>query len=234
MPGGRKLTVLVTTNRVAVDDVHLAGKLRGHPQFLAVGSGRQAPRPQSDDDVAKRFTGIGVNRMHEVASLGGDIDDLAVLALQHAFRFGAGRHLLHNDIALHVNDGKRGSFFVGDVDALALLVHGERFRARPGRELADHLQFRNVEDVDDVVVAASDVEQRMVGVEVHVARPVRYLDVGGYLVGFWIDDDDVVGLLVADKNQPGVFGGGGGAREQAEQQRNWFTHRLVFVAWRPS
>ena len=150
--------------------------------------------------------GVGVDRVHEIAGLGGDIDGLAVLADQHALRLGAGRHFLHDGVPIHVDDRERRTLFVGDVDAAALLVDGEGFRARAGLELADHLQLRHVENVDDVVVAAGDVEHAVIGVEMHVARPARDLDVLDHFVGLGIDDDDVVGLLVADENQPGILG----------------------------
>ena len=81
------------------------------------------------------------------------------------------------------------------------------------------MQRRHVENVDHVVVAAGDVEQGVVGVEVQVARPPRDLDVVGHFVGIWIDDDDVVALLVADKDQAGIFGRGRFDREDGRVGR---------------
>jgi hypothetical protein len=40
----------------------------------------------------------------------------------------------------------------------------------------------------------------------HVARAARHLDVVDDLVALGIDDDDIVGFLVADENQPGILG----------------------------
>jgi hypothetical protein len=59
---------------------------------------------------------------------------------------------------------------------------------------------------DDIVVAASDIELGVVGIEMHVARAPPDLDVVDHLVGIGVDDDDVVGLLVADEDQAGILG----------------------------
>ena len=76
----------------------------------------------------------------------------------------------------------------------------------PVVELADDFELRHVEDVDHIVVAAGDVELGVVGVEMHVARAARRLDVLDHLVGLGIEHDDVVRLLVADEDQAGVLG----------------------------
>ena len=85
----------------------------------------------------------------------------------------------------------------------------------PVIELADHLELGDIDDVDHVVVAAGDVELGMIGIEMHVARPPRRPDVLDDLVGLGIDDDEVVGLLVADEDQAGVLGRCAGAGASA-------------------
>jgi hypothetical protein len=51
-----------------------------------------------------------------------------------------------------------------------------------------------------VVVPAGDVQLGMIGAEMHVARSARCPQVLHHLVGLGIDDDDeVVGLFVADE-----------------------------------
>ena len=133
-------------------------------------------------------------------------------------RAAAGRHLAHDDVLVHVDDRERGAFLVGDVDAPPRLVDRERLRARTGGELGDHLELAHVDDVDHVVVAARDVELAVVGVEMHVARPARGLDVGDDPVGLRIDHREIVGLLVAHEDEPGVLcGGRPGEREQHQR-----------------
>ena len=149
---------------------------------------------------------LGVDHVHEVAHLRGHIEELAVLAQEHAFGLGAGRDLVHDDVLVHVDDGKRRALFVGDVDAPPLFVDGEGLRARAGRELSHHLELGHVDDVDHVVIAAGDVELAAVGVEMHVARAPRGLDILHHLVGLGIEHDQVVGLLVADEDQAGILG----------------------------
>ena len=165
--------------------------------------------------------------MHEVADLGGDVDGLAVLADEYAFRLGAGRHLLDDDVLVDVDDRERRPFLVRHVDAPPFLVDGEGFGARAGHQLADDFELGDVEDIDHVVVAAGNVELGVVGVEMHVARAARDLDVLDHLVGLGIDDDDVVGLLVADEDQAGVLGVRGGKREGEQQREGQFAHRSV-------
>ena len=117
----------------AIDDVDLARQLRRDPQLLAVRRRREPPRPRADHHVCATCPPSGVDLVHEVADLGGHVDDLAVLADEHALGLGAGRHLLDDDVLVDVDDGERGALLVRHVDAPALLVESEGLRARPGR-----------------------------------------------------------------------------------------------------
>ena len=195
-----------TVELLAVDDVDLAGQFGRHPQFLAVGRRRETARPRAHHHVLHHIAAVGIDEMDEIADLGGDVDEMAVLADEHALGLGAGRHLLDDDVLVHVDDRERGALLVRHVDAPPLLVDAEGLRARPGRELADHLELGDVDDVDHVVVAAGDIELGVVGAEMHVARPPRRLEILDDLVGLGIDDDEVVGLLVAHEDEPGVLG----------------------------
>ena len=207
-----------------------AGKLRRYPQFFAVRCRCEAPRAQPDHHVVLDGTGIGVDRMHEIAGLGSDVDGFTVIADQNAFRLRTGRDFFHDGVPVQVDDRQRRSLFVGDIDSAALLVDGEGLGARAGLELADDLQLRHVENVDDVVVAAGDVKHAVIGAKVHVARPARDLDVTHHFVGLWIDDDDVVGLLVADENQAGIFCQRRRAGEHGENDGSEFKHCIVSKA----
>ena len=133
--------------------------------------------------------------------------------MKHALGLGAGRHLLHDDVLVDIDDGERRTFLLGDVDAPTLFVDGEGLRARSGGKLADHFELGHVDNIDDVVVAAGNVELAMVSIEMHVARTARNLDVLDHLIGLGIDDDQIVGLLVADEDQAGILGMGSSRRE---------------------
>jgi hypothetical protein len=111
---------------------------------------------------------------------------------------------------------------VRHVDAAARLVDPEGLRARSGRELADDLELGDVDDVDHIVVAAGDIELGVVGVEMHVARPARGPEILDHLVGLGIDDNEVVGLFIADEDEPGVLGPSWrrrGDRDQCSERR---------------
>jgi hypothetical protein len=155
--------------------------------------------------------------MQQIAGLGRDIDCLAVLRDQHAFGLRAGRHLLHDGIVFHIDDGERRAFFLGDVKAATSLVDAKGFRAWPGLELANHIELGHVHNVDHVVVAAGDVELGMIGAKMQIARAACGFDLLDDLVGRRIDHDDVVGLLVADEDQPGVLGRRRGKAQRAEK-----------------
>ena len=60
----------------------------------------------------------------------------------------------------------------------------------------------------------------MVGIEMHVRRTPPDLDVVDHLVGIGVDDDDVVGLLVANEDQAGIFGHSRIDREHAEDRES--------------
>ena len=110
----------------AVDDVHLAGELRRHPQFLAVRRRREPARPRTDNHVARDRAAVGIDRVHEVAGLGGDVDGVAVIADQHALRLGPGRHLPDDDVTIHVDDRERRALFGRNINAASLPVDAER------------------------------------------------------------------------------------------------------------
>ena len=63
----------------------------------------------------------------------------------------------------------------------------------------------------------------MIGIEMHVARTARDLDVLDHLIRLGIDDDQIVGLLVADEDQAGVLGmgltRGEGRHNQSKRER---------------
>jgi hypothetical protein len=86
-----------------------------------------------------------------------------------------------------------------------------------GRKLADHHKLRDIDDLDHVVVPASNVKLLMGRVEMHVAWPPRRLDVFDDLISLRIENDDVVRFLVADKNEAGILGG---AWRQGDDKRN--------------
>src|SRR5262245_2407157 len=223
--GRQELDLAAHTEVGAVDDIDLARQFPGDPELPAVGGGRETARPRAHHDVLRHVPALGVDQMDEVADLRGDVQRLAILAQQHAFRLGAGRHLVYDDVLRDVDDGERGAFLVGDIDAPALLVEREGLRARAGRELADHLELRHVDDVDHVVVAAGDIQPGAVGAEMHVARAAADLDVLHHLVGLGIDDDEVVGLLVADEDEPGSLGVGLRRQRQRRDDQDKDQHQ---------
>ena len=149
----------------------------------------------------------GIDLVHQIAHLGGNIDQLAVLADRHALGLGAGWHLLDDDVLVHVDHGQRRRFLVRHVNPALGFVDRECLGAGAGRKLADHRKLRDIDDLDDVVVAASDVKLLMSSIEMHVARPPRRLDVLDDLIGLGIQHDDVVRFLVADENEPGILCG---------------------------
>ena len=207
MPGRLKLDLALDRELLAVDDIDLAGQFGGYPKFLAVGRGGEAARAGADHDVLLHIAAVGVDQMHEIADLRRNVDVMPVFADEHALGLGAGRDFLDDDVLVHVDDRKRGPFFVGNVDATALLVDPEGFRTRSGGQLADHFELGHVDDVDHVVVAAGHVKFAVIGAEMHVARAPRRLQVLDQLVGLGVDDDDVVGLFVRHEDQPGILGG---------------------------
>ena len=154
------------------------------------------------------MSALRVDQMDEVAHFRRHVEGLAVLAEEHALGLGAGRHLVHDDVLVDIDDGERRTFFVGDVDPPTLFIQSKGLGARSGGELADHFELGHVDDVDDVVVATGNVELATIGTEMHVARTARDLDVLDHLIGLGIEDDQIVGLLVADEDQAGVLGMG--------------------------
>jgi len=64
----------------------------------------------------------------------------------------------------------------------------------------------------------------VVGIEMQVARAPPDLDVVDHLVGIGVDYDDVVGLLVADEDQAGIFGHSRIDREHAEERESETVH----------
>jgi hypothetical protein len=96
--------------------------------------------------------------VQQIAGLGCYKNRLAVFGDKHALRLRAGRHLVHDRVALHVDHGERGALLLGDVEAAAFLVDAEGLGAWPGLEPADHIELRHVHNVDHVVGAAGDVE----------------------------------------------------------------------------
>src|ERR1700731_1402166 len=64
----------------------------------------------------------------------------------------------------------------------------------------------------------------MIRVEVQIARAARGFDLLDYLVACRIDHDDVVGLLIADQDQPRVLGRGRAVGQRAENNENRFAH----------
>ena len=181
--------------------------------------------------VLRDVSALRVDQMDEVAHLRRHVEGFAVLAEEHAFGLSAGRDLVHDDVLVDVDDGEGRAFFVGDIDPPAFFVQGKGLGTRPGSELADHFELGNVDDVDDVVVATGNVELAMIGIEMHVARTARDLDVLDHLIGLGIDHDQIVGLLVADEDQAGVLGmgltRGEGRHNQSQGKRqNPCSHNL--------
>src|SRR5215470_5174059 len=82
---------------LAIDDVDLAGKLGRDPQLLAVGRRREPAWPRAHNHILDHVPAIGVDHVNEITNLRRDIDDLTVLADEHALRLRAGRHLLNGD-----------------------------------------------------------------------------------------------------------------------------------------
>jgi hypothetical protein len=64
----------------------------------------------------------------------------------------------------------------------------------------------------------------MIRVEVQIARAARGFDLLDYLVACRIHHDDVVGLLIADEDQPRVLGRGRAVGQRAENNENRFAH----------
>src|SRR5262249_23697690 len=189
----------------AIDDVDLARQFRGDPDLLAVGRSREPARAGADDDVLGDVAALGIHQVDQIADLRRHVQRLAVLGDEHALGLGARRDFVNDDVLIDVDDRKRGAFLVGDIEAAALLVEGEGLRARAGGEAADDFELADVDDVDHVVVAAGHVELAVVGIEMHVARTTRHLDVLHHLIALGIDHDQVVGLLVADEDQAGAL-----------------------------
>src|SRR5207253_5221334 len=65
---------------------------------------------------------------------------------------------------------------------------------------------------------ARDEKLAVVDVEMHVARTARHADVLHHAVRLRIDDDEVVGLLVAHEDEAGVLRARITRREREEQQ----------------
>jgi hypothetical protein len=131
--------------------------------------------------------------VHQVAGLGGEVNGVAVVRDQHALGLGAGRHLLHDPVARHVDDGERRGFLLGNIEPATLFIDTEGLRARAGLDLADDRELDHVQNLDQVVVAAGDIELGVIGAEMQVARTAAGLDVLDDLEGGGIDDNNVVG-----------------------------------------
>ena len=63
----------------------------------------------------------------------------------------------------------------------------------------------------------------MIRVEMQVAWAARGFDLLDDLVARRIDRDDIVGLLIADEDQPRVLGRGGAVGQRAEKNENRFA-----------
>jgi hypothetical protein len=68
------------------------------------------------------------------------------------------------------------------------------------------LPARDIDDVDDIVVPAGHIQLGVVRTEMHVARSPRGSEVFDHLASLGVDNEQVIGLFVADENQPGIFG----------------------------
>src|SRR5690606_38520621 len=204
-----------------VDDRYFSRKLVRDPQFLPVGREHEATRARADDDVVRQRLGLGVDDMHHVGYFRCHIDSLAIVADHHALWFGAGGDFTHDHLFSHVDDLQAGVLFVGDVDEAVIRAEVKDLRAWSGRDMVDHLQSRHVDDVDHIIVAAGHIKQRVVVVEAHVARAARGLDPFDDAVVLWIENSDVVRLLVAHEDKTRPCGKRGYSQAKRGQQQRY-------------
>ena len=202
----QKFNLASDRKRVEIDDIDFARQLRCDPELLAVRRCRKPSRPGADHDVARDVPAHRIDLVDEIANLGRHINDLAILADGDALRLGAGRHLLNDDVLIDIDDGERRRLLVRHIDPPLGLVDGKGLRARAGRQLAHNLKLRHVDDIDDVVIAAGDVELVVGRVEMHVPRAPRRLDVLDHLMRLGIDHNQIVRLLIADEDEARVLG----------------------------
>ena len=96
--------------------------------------------------------------------------DLAVLAQEHAFRLGAGRHLVHDDVLRSMSMMESVTLLVGDIDAPALLVEAKVSGLGPVVSLPITSSFATSTMSITSSSPQATYELRTVGAEVHVAR----------------------------------------------------------------
>jgi hypothetical protein len=111
----------------------------------------------------------------------------------------------HRNPAFHIDDFEPGIFLVGNEKLFLIRGKGKNLGAGPRQDIVDDFERSDVDNIDHVIIAAGNIQQRLVAVEMHIARPTRGFDaLDDFIVG--VEHDDLMALFVRHENEARASG----------------------------